>query len=142
DQLFTNAHTLFRDTTIQDYSEIESLTHLIDQNQTKLNVLNKLSLQTSSTNLIHHISVYNLATQEVLSSDSKTHINEGKFNHELPDEWTYTTREPNSSYNKFLRFYITHSSDLLKEPHKAKAVMEIKLSTDEIIKMLNQYQSP
>lgn len=142
DQLFTNAHTLFRDTTIQDYSEIESLTHLIDQNQTKLNVLNKLSLQTSSTNLIHHISVYNLATQEVLSSDSKTHFNEGKFNHALPDEWTYTTSEQNSSYNKFFRFYITHSSDLLKEPHKANAVMEIKLSTDEITKMLNQYQSP
>lgn len=139
DQLFTNAHTLIRDAEVKDYSEIENLAHLIDQNKTKLNVLNKLSLHTSTTNLIHHISIYNLLTREVLSSDSNKIFDSYQFNTPLPNDWTISKTEDQDAY---FHLYISHSSTILNNPNKANVIMELQFSSSELLKMLDQYQTP
>lgn len=141
DQLFTNAYTLFRDSTIRNFGQIDNLEHLIDRNQTKLNVLDKLSLQTSSTNLINHITVYNVNNKEVLSSDSSSQFEELTLTQSLDTDWIFSPYANQSMSQGEFHMYLSSPEHFLKTPEKANMIMEVRFSTAELVKMLSEYQT-
>lgn len=141
DQLFTNAYTLFRDSTIRNFGQIDNLEHLINRNNTKLNVLEKLSLQTSSANLINHIAVYNVNSKEVLSTDSTSQFGELALKQSLDSDWTFIPYTAQSMSQGEFHMYLASPAHYLEKPEKANMIMEVRFSTSELVKMLSEYQT-
>lgn len=142
DQLFTNAYTLFRDPTIRDFGHINSLDHLIDRNQTKLNALEKLSLQTSSTNLTHHITIYGVNSNEALSSDSTSLFEKTTYTLPLNTEWTFMPYPSITDMTQGeFRTYLSSPAHFSETPEQANMIMEVRFPTSELEKMLSEFQT-
>lgn len=83
-QLAGSMYALQRDPTIRDYEQITQLGHLIDPAQTIMTVLEKLSLQTSSSTWENRIVLYKPFSGETLGSDSSLSFDVSVLHKPLP----------------------------------------------------------
>ncbi|MFD2611659.1 sensor histidine kinase [Paenibacillus gansuensis] len=104
--------------------------------RTKLDVENKLAIQSLASSWKNRIAVYVLSTGQTASSDSTATPADLRGRKEYPKQWKLV-RSGEQSY--FTR-YLTDSLKANGEPGKANVVMEVRFSIENIRTMLKQYQ--
>ncbi|WP_158630157.1 sensor histidine kinase [Cohnella sp. AR92] len=142
DQLATTAYTLLRDPTVRDFEQIGLLDHLIDRNETIRSVLEKLSLQSVTSNLVNTITVYNVENKDYLSSDSDSRIDPSLLSSPLANGWTYTAPTDQRASGGDFRMVLSDPADYSSTPQLANMIMEVRFPASNLQKLLGDIQAP
>ncbi|MHA6530423.1 sensor histidine kinase [Paenibacillus sp. BAC0078] len=139
-QLAGSMYALQRDPTIRDYEQIRQLGHLIDPAQTIMTVLEKLSLQTSSSTWENRIVLYKPHSGETLGSDSSLSFDSSVLDKPLPSGWEYISEEKGSAEAGF-RLLLSDPLERKHDPRSAGLLMSMYFPVSNIERMFDTYQS-
>ncbi|ULO08765.1 sensor histidine kinase [Paenibacillus sp. 19GGS1-52] len=139
-QLAGSMYALQRDPTVRDYEQIRQLGHLIDPPQTIMTVLEKLSLQTSSSTWENRIVLYKPHSGETLGSDSSLSFDSSALEKPLPAGWEYTP-EDKSSVEAGFRLLLSDPVERRNAPREAGLLMSMYFPVSNIERMFDAYQS-
>ncbi|OKP97583.1 sensor histidine kinase [Paenibacillus sp. P46E] len=139
-QLAGSMYALQRDPTVRDYEQIRQLGHLIDPAQTIMTVLEKLSLQTSSSTWENRIILYKPNSGETLGSDSSLSFDSSVLDKPLPSGWEYISEDKGSTEAGF-RLLLSDPAEKRIVPRKAGLLMSMYFPVSNIERMFDAYQS-
>ena len=139
-QLAGSMYALQRDPTIRDYEQIRQFGHLIDPAQTIMTVLEKLSLQTSSSTWENRIVLYKPHSGETLGSDSSLSFDSSILEKPLPSGWEYISEDKNGSEAGF-RLLLSDPVESRISPHGAGLLMSMYFPVSNIERLFDTYQS-
>lgn len=139
-QLAGSMYALQRDPTVRDYEQIRQLGHLIDPAQTMMTVLEKLSLQTSSSTWENQIVLYKPDSGETLGSDSSLSFDTSVLEKHLPVEWEYIPEDKGSAEAGF-RLLLSDPVESGSNPRLAELLMSMYFPVSNIERMFDTYQS-
>lgn len=139
-QLAGSMYALQRDPTVRDYEQIRRLGHLIDPAQTIMTVLEKLSLQTSSSTWENRIVLYKPHSGETLGSDSSLSFDPSVLEQPLPAGWEYMSQD-NSSAEAGFRLLLSDPVESRNDPRGAGLLMSMYFPVSNIERMFEAYQS-
>ncbi|MFD2412281.1 sensor histidine kinase [Paenibacillus rhizoplanae] len=139
-QLAGSMYALQRDPTIRDYEQITQLGHLIDPAQTIMTVLEKLSLQTSSSTWENRIVLYKPFSGETLGSDSSLSFDVSVLHKPLPAGWEYISADRAGAEAGF-RLLLSDPAQATSRPREAQLLMSMYLPVSNIERMFEAYQS-
>ncbi|CQR57662.1 sensor histidine kinase [Paenibacillus riograndensis] len=139
-QLAGSMYALQRDPTVRDYEQIRQLGHLIDPAQTIMTVLEKLSLQTSSSTWENRIVLYKPHSGETLGSDSSLSFNSSILGKPLPAGWEYISEDKGSAEAGF-RLLLSDPIESRNDPRQAGLLMSMYFPVSNIERMFDAYQS-
>ncbi|WP_216857144.1 sensor histidine kinase [Paenibacillus tritici] len=139
-QLAGSMYALQRDPTIRDYEQITQLGHLIDPAQTIMTVLEKLSLQTSSSTWENRIVLYKPFSGETLGSDSSLSFDVSVLEKPLPAGWEYIS-EARTGTEAGFRLLLSDPAQETSTPGEAKLLMSMYFPVSNIERMFEAFQS-
>jgi two-component system, sensor histidine kinase YesM len=139
-QLAGSMYALQRDPTVRDYEQIRQLGHLIDPAQTIMTVLEKLSLQTSSSTWENRIVLYKPLSGETLGSDSSLSFDSSVLSKPLPSGWEYIP-EDNGSAEAGFRLLLSDPIERRNEPSEAGLLVSMYFPVSNIERLFDAYQS-
>ncbi|WP_375103737.1 sensor histidine kinase [Paenibacillus sp. RS8] len=139
-QLAGSMYALQRDPTIRDYEQITQLGHLIDPTQTVMTVLEKLSLQTSSSAWENRIVLYKPHSGETLGSNSSLSFDSSLLNKPLPAGWRYIPEGEGIAEAGF-RLLLSDPIEGRYHPREAEMLMSMYFPISNIERMFDAYQS-
>lgn len=139
-QLAGSMYALQRDPTIRDYEQIQQLGHLIDPAQTVMTVLEKLSLQTSSSTWENRIVLYKPLSGETLGSDSSLSFDASVLEKPLHPGWEYIPEGKGSNEAGF-RLLLSDPVEDKGNPRQAELLMSMYFPVSNIERMFDTYQS-
>lgn len=139
-QLAGSMYALQRDPTIRDYEQIRQLGHLIDPAQTIMTVLEKLSLQTSSSTWENRIVLYKPHNGETLGSDSSLSFDSSVLENPLPAGWEYISEDRGSTEAGF-RLLLSDPATESSPPREAELLLSMYFPVSNIERMFDAYQS-
>ncbi|WP_379161034.1 sensor histidine kinase [Paenibacillus sp. sgz5001063] len=139
-QLAGSMYALQRDPTVRDYEQIRQFGHLIDPAQTIMTVLEKLSLQTSSSTWENRIVLYKPHSGETLGSDSSLSFDSSILEKPLPSGWEYISEDTDNSEAGF-RLLLSDPAESRNEPRGAGLLMSMYFPVSNIERMFDTYQS-
>ncbi|MDF9843967.1 MULTISPECIES: sensor histidine kinase [unclassified Paenibacillus] len=139
-QLAGSMYALQRDPTIRDYEQIQQLGHLIDPAQTVMTVLEKLSLQTSSSTWENRIVLYKPRSGETLGSDSSLSFDTSILQKPLQPGWEYIPEGKGSNEAGF-RLLLSDPLEDKGNPRQAELLMSMYFPVSNIERMFDTYQS-
>lgn len=139
-QLAGSMYALQRDPTIRDYEQIRQLDHLIDPAQTIMTVLEKLSLQTSSSTWENRIVLYKPYSGETLGSDSSLSFDISVLEKPLPAGWEYISADRDSTEAGF-RLMLSDPAQKSSRPSEAELLMSMYFPVSNIERMFDAFRS-
>lgn len=139
-QLAGSMYALQRDPTVRDYEQILQLGHLIDPAQTIMTVLEKLSLQTSSSTWESRIVMYKPHSGQTLGSDSSLSFDTSVLDKPLPSGWEYISEDKGSAEAGF-RLLLSDPVERKNDPRSAGLLMSMYFPVSNIERMFDTYQS-
>jgi two-component system, sensor histidine kinase YesM len=134
DQLALNAYNLLHDPSLRDYANLPSIAHLLEQNELRVTIMEKLALQSTASAWSNSITIYFPATGDVLSSDPQRSSSSLDALSPLSPNWNYTpTGAGNSHSGEFvLRIADTEQSSAL--------MLEAAFPAENIRNMLDAFK--
>lgn len=139
-QLAGSMYALQRDPTIRDYEQITELGHLIDPAETIMTVLEKLSLQTSSSTWENRIVLYKPGSGETLGSDSSLSFDTTILEKPPVAGWEYIS-EDNTGAEAGFRLVLSDPAQDISRPREAQLLLSMYFPVSNIERMFEAYQS-
>ncbi|WP_435164959.1 sensor histidine kinase [Paenibacillus glycanilyticus] len=141
-QMETYSQMLIRDPNVIEFQDLSLLTNsYYEQVKRKKVIQDKLYLQSASTNWINDITVYSPNTGELLSTVHGIRYEVDRLEKLSRENWNFVWNDSGSGD----RGRVIH---LTYEPHqgndgisKANSIIEISFDMNDIVRLLNQFQS-
>ncbi len=99
DQLALNAYNLLHDPSLRDYANLPSISHLLQQNDLRITIMEKLALQSTASAWSNSLTIYFPATGDVLSSDPQRRSTSLDALSPLSPNWNYTPAGAGNSHS-------------------------------------------
>ncbi len=134
DQLALNAYNLLHDPSLRDYANLPSIAHLLERNDLRLTIMEKLALQSTASAWSNSITIYFPATGDVLSSDPQRRSSSLDVLSPLSPNWNYTPSGTGNSHSGefVLRIADTEQSSAL--------MLEAAFPAENIRSMLDAFK--
>jgi two-component system, sensor histidine kinase YesM len=134
DQLALNAYNLLHDPSLRDYANLPSIAHLLEQNELRVTIMEKLALQSTASAWSNSITIYFPATGDVLSSDPQRSSSSMDALSPLSPNWNYTPSGAGNSHSGefVLRIADTEQSSAL--------MLEAAFPAENIRNMLDAFK--
>lgn len=139
-QLAGSMYALQRDPTLRDYEQITELGHLIDPAETIMTVLEKLSLQTSSSTWENRIVLYKPGSGETLGSDSSLSFDPSILEKPPVAGWEYISDDSAGTEAGF-RLVLADPAQDISHPREAQLLLSMFFPVSNIERMFEAYQS-
>jgi two-component system, sensor histidine kinase YesM len=134
DQLALNAYNLLHDPSLRDYANLPSIAHLLEQNELRVTIMEKLALQSTASAWSNSLTIYFPATGDVLSSDPQRAGSSLNYLTPLTPSWNYTPSGAGNSHSGefVLRIADTEQSSAL--------MLEAAFPAENIRSMLDAFK--